>query len=259
MTDLRLGDCLAPTGLPSLADRSVDVTITDPPFDRRAHDGAGRGVVPFDALSLYEIRALASQIVRTTQRWILIFSSERHHELWSQQLEVAGARFVRLGIAERTNPMPQLSGDRPGSPADFIVIAHAGAGRMKWNGGGKAARWASPPSRFDNADKKLAHPTQKPLELMRALVKDFSNAGELVLDPFAGSGTTALACAQLERRFIGWEASAEYHAVATKRIDLTQVGGDLDRPEQGRLFQPPSVSDSEMQPDALHRPQAGRS
>ena len=210
-----------PDGLPSLADKSVDVTITDPPFDKRSHDGAGRGKVPFNALSLYEIRALASELVRVTKRWILVFSSERHHELWAQQLEVAGGEFVRLGVARRTNPMPQMSGERPASGVDHIVIAHVGGGRKRWNGGGKAAIWDSPPSRFDNPDRKLIHPTQKPIALMRQLVEDFSEPGELLCDPFAGSGTTAVACAQLVRRFVGWEVSAGYHAAAVGRINGT--------------------------------------
>jgi site-specific DNA-methyltransferase (adenine-specific) len=218
MIDLRLGDALGPSGVPSLPDRSVDVAITDPPFDARSHAGAGRGAVPFNALSLYEVRATARELARVTRRWILVFSAERHHEAWAEALEVAGARFVRLGIARRTNPMPQRSGDRPAPAADFIVIAHADVpGHMKWNGGGHAAVWDSPPARFDTGGK-LAHPTQKPLALMRALVEDFSDSDDLVLDPFAGSGTAALACAELGRRFLGWERDRAFHAAARERI-----------------------------------------
>jgi site-specific DNA-methyltransferase (adenine-specific) len=63
------------------------------------------------------------------------------------------------------------------------------------------------------------HPTQKPLALMRALVADFSDEGERILDPFAGSGSTAVACKELGRRFVGWELSPVYHAAAAGRIN----------------------------------------
>src|SRR5690606_13878037 len=149
-------------------------------------------------------------------------------------------RFVRIGIAHRTNPRPQLSGDRPGPGVDFIVIAYARPGRMRWNGRGKAGVWASPAARFDT-ERKTVHPTQKPLALMRALVADFSEPDELVLEPFAGSGTTALACLELGRRFVGWERDANYYEVARSRIDRVAVGAvaaavDRPTPRQIDLF-----------------------
>ena len=65
---------------------------------------------------------------------------------------------------------------------------------------------------------KQIHPTQKPLSLMRDLLGDFSDPGELVCDPFAGSGTTAVACKELGRRFVGWEIDPSYHALACARV-----------------------------------------
>jgi site-specific DNA-methyltransferase (adenine-specific) len=71
------------------------------------------------------------------------------------------------------------------------------------------------------------HPTQKPLDLMRFLVRTYSNAGGLVLDPYAGSGTTAVA-AQLDgRRFIGSERDPAYHAVAVGRLAGAACQPDL--------------------------------
>jgi site-specific DNA-methyltransferase (adenine-specific) len=239
--DLRLGDCFATNGLPSLADRSVDVTITDPPFDARAHRAAvelgprvaGKrsvaGELPFPPLDAAKLVEVAQHFVRVTRSWIVIFSGERQVEAWAAALEAAGARVVRFGLALRTNPRPQMSGDRPAPPADFLVIAYATPGRMKWNGRGKAGVWKSPPARWDTGGK-TAHPTQKPRALMRALVEDFSNPGELVCDPFAGSGTTAVTCKELGRRFVGWEIDLGFHAVACARV--------LQAVEQGQLTTP---------------------
>jgi len=57
---------------------------------------------------------------------------------------------------------------------------------------------------------------------MEALVRDFTDPGDLVLDPFAGSGTTGVACKRLGRRFLGWEKDPKYHAIAVKRIDAAR-------------------------------------
>ena len=62
------------------------------------------------------------------------------------------------------------------------------------------------------------HPTEKPLKLIKHFVELHSKKGDIVLDPFMGSGTTAVACIELERRFIGFELSSEYCAMANKRI-----------------------------------------
>ena len=63
------------------------------------------------------------------------------------------------------------------------------------------------------------HPTQKPLELMKRLIALCTQDGDLVLDPFCGSGTTGVACAQLGRSFVGVDLDQSYLDLATKRID----------------------------------------
>lgn len=66
-------------------------------------------------------------------------------------------------------------------------------------------------------DNRL-HPTQKPLEILRPLIKSYSDVGDVILDPFAGSGSTALAAQQLHRSWIGIEMDATYHQSAVKRL-----------------------------------------
>lgn len=66
-------------------------------------------------------------------------------------------------------------------------------------------------------DKGL-HPTQKPLALCEYLIKTYTNKGETVLDNCMGSGTTAIACINTNRNYIGFELDSEYHAIAEKRV-----------------------------------------
>jgi len=71
---------------------------------------------------------------------------------------------------------------------------------------------------FSNSNYKSLHPTQKPVELFEYLVKTYTNEGELVLDNCIGSGTTAVACINTNRNFIGIELDEDYHKIATDRI-----------------------------------------
>jgi site-specific DNA-methyltransferase (adenine-specific) len=71
----------------------------------------------------------------------------------------------------------------------------------------------------EERDKGLNyHPTVKPISLMEYLIKLITRENQVVLDPFIGSGTTALACKRINRRFIGFEINADYHAIAEKRV-----------------------------------------
>ena len=63
------------------------------------------------------------------------------------------------------------------------------------------------------------HPTVKPLNLVKKFIEVSSKPGDLVFDPFVGSGTTAVACQQLGRRFIGFEKEEKYIEVCQKRLD----------------------------------------
>ena len=62
------------------------------------------------------------------------------------------------------------------------------------------------------------HPTQKPRELIIKILQDWSKDTDIILDPFLGSGTTAVACKQLGRRFIGIEISPKYCEIAERRL-----------------------------------------
>ena len=74
---------------------------------------------------------------------------------------------------------------------------------------------------FSNGDKTIEseHPTQKPLSLIRYLVRTYSNENDLVFDGYSGSGTTAAACIKEKRRFIGAEMNKEYFDLSIKRLD----------------------------------------
>lgn len=231
---LHHGDCLA--GMATLADRSVDHVIADPPYEAEAHT-KGRRVkragwcealpLDFAAITSADRIAVAREMARLARRWIVVFCQAEAVQAWREALESGGAVYKRACVWVKPDGQPQLTGDRPGMGYESIVVAHA-PGRSRWNGGGRVGVYVENKNRSDLA--RTGHPTQKPLALMEALVRDFTDPGELILDPFAGSGTTGVACIRNGRRFIGWEQDAKYHALATKRLSETR--------EQGGLFEP---------------------
>lgn len=76
---------------------------------------------------------------------------------------------------------------------------------------------------INQADKKkFGHPTIKPLEIVHNLVVNSSKEGEVVLDPFLGSGTTAVAAAKTNRHYIGFEIDEQYFDIACSRLDGTE-------------------------------------
>ena len=71
------------------------------------------------------------------------------------------------------------------------------------------------------------HPTQKPLELIKNIIRHSSNEGDTVYDPFMGSGTTGVACVKTNRKFIGVEIEKKYFDIAIKRIKEAQMQPNL--------------------------------
>ena len=78
------------------------------------------------------------------------------------------------------------------------------------------------------ADEKVDHPTQKPLSISNRIVKHFSNEGDLVVIPFAGSGSECVACAELRRNFIGFEINDKYMEIIFERLSKIENVNDFE-------------------------------
>lgn len=231
--ELRLGDCLDPeTGLASLG--AVDHVITDPPYEDEAHTKQRRvkrsgGVTVVEPIPFETITARRSDVAMAmgaARRWVLAFCQAEVVGDWRSDFTTAGLVFKRSCVWIKPDGLPQLNGDRPGMGYESIVVCHA-KGRSRWNGGGKHGVYT-----FNKGSGGMpnVHPTQKPLLLMEQLLRDFTDPGELVADPFSGSGTTGVACIRLGRRFIGWERDEKYYEAALKRLRNAKPQGDLFTP-----------------------------
>lgn len=252
---LYLGDCREI--LPQL--EPVDHVITDPPYSRDVYIRAsaiyakpGSGTPKRMGLSEQKRRggalqkmangdigamdvALMNIVARLTssrvRRWWIVFSDAESTHLWKEAAERAGLRFVRTGAWFKPNSMPQMSGDRPAVGYEPCTICHS-PGPMRWNGGGKRGVWEHLTC---GGSERPDHPCPKPESLMRELVTDFTDDGEVIMDPFAGSGTTLVAAKRLGRKAIGIEINEQYAEVAARRLSQGALdlfgGSELVVPE----------------------------
>jgi site-specific DNA-methyltransferase (adenine-specific) len=88
-------------------------------------------------------------------------------------------------------------------------------------GENKGTRFPTTILNFPNSNNKRYHPTEKPLNILRYLIKTYTNEGDLVLDNCMGSGSTGVVAKQLRRNFIGYEMNGHYFDVAKERIEKT--------------------------------------
>lgn len=100
----------------------------------------------------------------------------------------------------------------------MVMIAHREKGKLAWRDDNRAVPniWRS------SKPREGEHPNEKPVELCEHFIDLTTNAGELVLDPFMGSGTTGVACMNLGRKFIGIEIERKYFDIGCRRIEDAQ-------------------------------------
>lgn len=241
------GDCRAI--LPKLA--AWDHVITDPPYDERVHTRHRVGFRQSIAGKKKEIRfehltpevrwALAHHFTRT-RRWCLVFSDiDYSAAFWQRDLEAHGLRHLRTVFWEKLHANPQRTGDRPAAWLEAILLHHSSEWGipLSWNGGGRGnvfrgrrktgesyeaifggAVGNAIQERIVRGEARWGHDTPKPLSVCLELVTLFTEPGEVVLDPFAGSGTTGVAARRLGRRAILIEKKREHCDQIVARLKL---------------------------------------
>lgn len=230
---------LADATLTGKAAAEFDVQIVDPPYAARVHSRVtsagtgGRGVRKRDlgfACLTPELMLAIARNAALVRRWTAVFTDIESVHHWRMALEAAGVEYIRAVPWVRWS-QPQLSGDRPPSGCEMVVLAHR-KGRKAWSGPGSLTALRAKSLR--GADK---HPTEKPLDLMLALVSWLSSPGEAVLDPCCGRGTTVLAARLLGRDAAGLESDPAHVARAQARLGFGPglVLSDRDRERAERF------------------------
>jgi len=243
---LILGDCL------KVMEKKIghaDHIITDPPFEAEAHTqqrrslGRGKehgrrdvkkGALPFSAISQTDREMFCMLSSEICTGWFLTFCQAEAIGLWRDAMETHSIKWKRAQIWVKPDGMPQFTGDRPGMGYESIATGWCGTGASKWNGGGKHGvyNYAKHDAGMGHGGDANEHPTKKPQSLMLDLVRLFTNPGDVVLDPFMGSGSTGVACVRYNRPFIGIEINGKYFDLACRRIEAAvKMPADLFIPK----------------------------
>ena len=213
------GDCLEV--MKRIPDGSVDTILTDIPYGAVSRDSNGlrnldKGVA--DEFNL-DMNTLLNELYRVTRGQIIIFcGKEQFSDIFEFFTNKKGT--TRPIVWEKTNPSP-MNGQYVYLSGVELAVWFKPRGRKVFN-----AHCKNTVLKHSNGSRKF-HPTQKNIDLWEELILDNTLEGEVILDPFIGSGTTAIAAINTNRNFIGIELEPKYVEIAKRRIDeaLTKKGG----------------------------------
>lgn len=233
---VHLGDCLE--WLNTLPDASVDVVLTDPPYGMTdlAWDQIPalaslwtefrRLLKPGKPAVVFAAQPFTTDLINSNRRWF------KFCWVWRKRLPSGFANAKKRPLKETEDVVVFCSKAPPYYPQGLrrLKVPRRCDGRAKGGGavGGDSFRsdyrqthtgYPRNILEFPHDPRPNFHPTQKPVPLLSYLLKTHASPGAVVLDPFAGSGSTGVAAIHLGLSFIGCEISPDYHAVALRRIN----------------------------------------
>lgn len=197
-----------------LADvQQVDVLVTDPPYSKRTHegfDGSATHEVSFDHLTAEDVGEFGAFWADRVRNWILIWTD---HVLY-QAFEAAlfdWYVFAPVAWVVR-DACPRLAGDGPTCSTQHLLVARP---RRRL----PAERTGSRPGHYIVTRPEPGLVGAKPLEGVKAVLRDYALPGDLIADPYAGTGTTLRAARELGMSWIGAEVDPERFEAARRRIE----------------------------------------
>ncbi len=240
------GDCVA--AMRKLPDNSVDLVFADPPYnlqlggDLNRPDGSHVDAVTddwdrFESFATYDAftRAWLTECRRVLKPDGALWVIGSYHNIYrvGAVLQDLGFWILNDIVWRKTNPMPNFRGTRFTNAHETLLWASQGE-KARYQFNYRAMKtlndelqmrsdWTFPicsgGERLKGDDGHKAHPTQKPEALLYRVLLATTEAGDVVLDPFFGTGTTGAIAKRLGREWIGCEREESYRKVATARID----------------------------------------
>ena len=218
-------DCLE--GMKNIPDKSVDLIVTDPPYELETQGGGIYNQADKQYVKeLQDIKdgfrtEILDEICRVLKKInVYLFCSQKQIiPLTDYFVTKRGCNWNLLSW-HKDNPVPAC-GNKYLSDTEYLLFFREKG--VKLYGDFKTKRtWFNTP--LNQADKELyGHPTIKPVHIVETLIINSSKEGQSILDPFIGSGTTAVACIKENRHFIGFEINEKYYKIACNRIRAEQA------------------------------------
>ncbi len=212
-----------------IPDKSVDLILTDPPYNIAKYSTGniflpGRSVINNDLekWDLQEIKPLDftsdfKRILKPDGN-IFVFTSYNLLGKWHEAFDKEFDTF-QIFIWHKTNPIPKIYKNGFLNSCEIIVCLWNKKHKWNFSSQNEMHNYFDCPICMGNERlKSPKHPCQKPLKLLRHLIKVASNEEDLIFDPFMGVGSTGVAAKALNRSFIGCEIDSEYFNAAKDRI-----------------------------------------
>lgn len=192
---------------------SVDLTLTDIPYEfvNREDNGLRNLNKGLADVKTFDLKEFLDEVTRVTRGTVIIFCGKEQVSPIHEYFHRLPKGTVRQGIWKKSNPMP--------SNGQYVYLS--GIENFVWYrkpGGTFNAHCKNPVLEHPSGSSKI-HPTEKNHELLRELIIDNSNEGDIVFDPCFGSGSTGLVSLQENRKFIGIELDKRYFDIAKERLD----------------------------------------
>lgn len=210
-------DCVE--ALKKIPDFSVDLIVADPPYGISRNlncKGKRLGTTAKLDFNFGEWDKLDKKwfdlAIHKTKGWMMTFCAKKDVGYFIDVLEKNKFIAVDVLVWQKPDPVPLNAKSRFLNAWEAVVIGKKPGAYWGSNYEHNIVKVQAPKG------KSRVHPTQKPVELIKKLISLTTKKGDLVLDPFMGSGTTAVACLELDRNYIGFEISAEYCRLANQRI-----------------------------------------
>jgi site-specific DNA-methyltransferase (adenine-specific) len=217
-------DCLE--GMKRMFEESVDLIVTDPPYRTTSRGNAGNsgGMLQKDInkkgkvfnYNNIEPNVYIPQLYKLLKNGGHFYIMTNHVNL-QNILNVStetGFKFIKSLIWNKGN---KIMGQYYMSQFEYILFFRKGKG-VKINHCGTSDILSIPNLKSKAKDGSNLHDTEKPIELMEILIENSSNVGQTIFDPFVGIGSTAIACINTDRKYIGFELDPTYYAIAEERI-----------------------------------------
>jgi DNA modification methylase len=217
--DLRQGDALEL--LKSIPDESIDLIVTDPPYRCISGGRAGKKNQPSGILKKNDGKLFKHNDIKP-EAWFpelyRVLKPGSHCYVMVNTVNLLNfmtvakkSKFLlhNLLVWHKNNAVTNRWYMKN---AEYILFLRKGRAKPIKHAGSKTVH------EFYNTRNK-SHPAEKPVDLMEFYIKNSSNRGDLVLDPFMGSGATGVACVNTGRRFIGMELDEQYFGIALERIE----------------------------------------
>jgi len=206
------GDCI--NVLPGIPSASVNFILTDPPYLVNYRPRDGRKVAGDDNAAWLKPAFAQMHRVLKADGFCFSFYGWPHADRFMEAFRAAGFRPV--GHFSFPKRYTSSVGHVRCQHECAYLLAKGNPGRPQ-NPLGDVIEWK------DNTGNRL-HPTQKPVSILLPLVETYSAPSGIVLDPFAGSGSTLAAAKMLGRPYLGIERDGKYHAIASRRLAQEGAG-----------------------------------